>query len=510
MRTQTFWRRPQAAVAALALAATLGGVGFASAQHLEHVHVLTLKLADVNEAPDHSGFAPVIKKVLPAVVNISSSKISKVPTEFEQMPNDPFFRQFFGDQFGQDFGGQDFGQGQEGQGRNFNRPRQAPEQRREEGLGSGVIMTPDGYILTNNHVVDGASEVKVVLGDRREFKAKVTGTDPKSDVAVIKIDADNLTPITVADSSKVQVGDYALAIGDPFGVGKTVTMGIVSATGRSNLGIEAYEDFIQTDAAVNPGNSGGALVNDRGELIGINTAIISHGSEGNQGIGFAIPSDMARNVMEQIVEHGHVTRAYMGILPQDITPALAKSFGEKEAHGALVADVTANSPAQRAGLERGDIITDVNGKPVADANGLRMTISMMQPDSTANVKVLRNGAEKELPVKLGTMPTEEAANAPEHNNGDSHSSLSGVSVQNLDPETAKEVGVSPDTKGLIVTNVDPSSAAAEAGLQRGDVIQEVNRHAVKNTSEFEQAMRGSKDNPLFLVDRHGTTMYLSA
>jgi serine protease Do len=513
MRTQNFWRRPQAVLASLVLASALGVVGVASAQHLEHLNGLALKLADANEAPDHSGFAPVVKKVLPAVVNISSSKISKVPTQFEEGPDDQLFRQFFGNQFGQDFGGQDFGQGQgQGQGRNFNGPRRAPEQQqqREEGLGSGVIMTPDGYIVTNNHVVDGATEVKVVLGDNREFKAKVIGTDPKSDIAVIKIDANNLTPITVADSSKVQVGDYALAIGDPFGVGKTVTMGIVSATGRSNLGIEAYEDFIQTDAAVNPGNSGGALVNDRGELIGINTAIISHGSEGNQGIGFAIPSDMARNVMEQIVDHGKVTRAFMGIVPQDVTPALAQSFGEKDAHGALVADVSANSPAQRAGIERGDIIVDVNGKPVADANALRMTISMMPPDSTANIKVLRNGSEKEVAVKLGTMPTEEAANNSDHNNGDSGSSLSGVSVENLDPETAKEVGVSADTKGVVVTKVDPSSAAAEAGLQRGDIIQEVNRHAVKNTSEFEQAMRSNKDNPLFLVDRHGATMYLSA
>ena len=513
MRTQNFWRRPQAAVAALALAAALGGVGFASAQHLEHVHSLSLKLADANEPPDHAGFAPVVKKVLPAVVNISSSKISKVPTEFQQFPDDPFFRQFFGNGFGQEFDGpgdQGFGPGQgQGQGRNFNRQRQAPE-RREEGLGSGVIMTPDGYILTNNHVVDGATEVKVVLGDKREFKAKVIGTDPKSDIAVIKIDADNLTPITVGDSSKVQVGDYALAIGDPFGVGKTVTMGIVSATGRSNLGIEAYEDFIQTDAAVNPGNSGGALINDRGELVGINTAIISHGAEGNQGIGFAIPSDMARNVMEQIVEHGHVTRAFMGILPQDLTPDLAKSFGENQSHGALVADVTANSPAQKAGIERGDIIVDVNGKPVADANALRMTISMMQPDSTANIKVLRNGSKKEVAVKLGTMPTEEAANEPEHNSGESSAALSGISVQNLDPETAKEVGVSPETKGVVVTKVDPSSAAAEAGLQRGDVIQEVNRHAVNNTSEFERALSSNKDKPLFLVDRHGTTLYLAA
>ena len=208
------------------------------------------------------------------------------------------------------------------------------------------ILTPDGYIVTNNHVVDGASSVTVTLSDKREFKAKVVGTDAKSDIAVIKIDASSLPCITVADSSKVQVGDYALAVGDPFGVGQTVTMGIVSATGRSHLGIEDYENFIQTDAPINPGNSGGALVNDRGELIGINTAIIAHGSEGNQGIGFAIPANMARNVMEQIVDHGKVTRAYLGILPQDVTPDLAKQFGEKEARGALVADVTAGSPAR--------------------------------------------------------------------------------------------------------------------------------------------------------------------
>ena len=211
-------------------------------------------------------------------------------------------------------------------------------------------MTPDGYILTNNHVVDGATDVRVTLADKREFKAKVIGTDPKTDIAVLKIDATNLPCITVGDSSKVQVGDYALAVGDPFGVGQTVTMGIVSATGRTNLGIEDYEDFIQTDAPINPGNSGGALVNDRGELIGINTAIISHGSEGNQGIGFAIPANMARNVMDQIVKNGKVTRAYLGIVPQDVTPAIAKAFGEKEPAARWSATSAPNSPAQKSGL----------------------------------------------------------------------------------------------------------------------------------------------------------------
>lgn len=493
-----FWKSSKAVLCSVALASTLaGGVGYASVAHLEHVHAaLALKLASPNEGYSQTGFAPVVKKVLPAVVNIASSKVSKVPTEFfGQLPDDPMFRQFFGNDFN----------------RQFRAPRQAPEQR-EQGLGSGVVMTQDGYILTNNHVVDGASSVTVTLADKREFKARVIGTDPKSDIAVLKIDASSLPSITVADSSKVQVGDYALAVGDPFGVGQTVTMGIVSATGRSHLGIEQYEDFIQTDAPINPGNSGGALVNDRGELIGINTAIIAHGSEGNQGIGFAIPANMARNVMEQIVEHGKVTRAYLGIVPQDVTPDLAKQFGEKETRGALVADVSADSPAQKAGLERGDIILEVNGKPVADSNDLRMTISMMPPDSEANLKVFRNGSAKQIEVRLSTLPTEEAAAHSEGNsNGSASSALAGVSVENLDADSARELGLSPNTKGVVVTNVDPSSEAAEAGLRRGDVIQEVNRQPVNNTADFERAVRSSKDKkPLLLVDRNGSTMYLSA
>jgi serine protease Do len=497
MRTQNFWKGSKAALCSLALASFLGGIGFASATHFEHLHgALGLKLANPNEGYSQTGFAPVVKKVLPAVVTISSTKISKIPAEsFPQFPDNPMFRQFFGDDFS----------------RGFNIPRQVPRER-ERGLGSGVVMTPDGYILTNNHVVDGASTVTVTLADKREFKATVVGADPKSDIAVLKINASDLPCITVGDSSKVQVGDYALAVGNPFGVGKTVTMGIVSATGRSHLGIEDYEDFIQTDAPINPGNSGGALVNDRGELIGINTAIIAHGSEGNQGIGFAIPVNMARNVMEQIVEHGKVSRAYLGIIPQDITPDMAKQFGEKEARGALVADVSPNSPAQKSGVERGDIILEVNGKPVTDSNELRMNISLMQPGSQANLKVLRNGSEHDINVTLGTLPTERtAANSDENNNGSAKSALAGVSVQNLDADTASDLGVPANTKGVVVTDVDPSSEAAEAGLRRGDVIQEVNRQPVSNTAEFERAIRNSKESkPLLLVNRNGSTMYLAA
>ena len=494
MKIQDLWKRPQAVILGVALAIGLGGAGFASAQYLENHQALALKMANPDEGPSRTSFAPVVKQVLPAVVNISSSKMTKVPTEFfGEMPNDPLFRQFFGN----------------GSNRGFAIPRQAPEQR-EKGLGSGIIMTPGGYILTNNHVVDGASDVRVTLADRREFKAKVVGADAKSDIAVLKIDATNLPCITVGDSSKVQVGDYALAVGDPFGVGQTVTMGIVSATRRSHLGIEDYEDFIQTDAPINPGNSGGALVNDRGELIGVNTAIIAHGSEGNQGIGFAIPVNMARSVMQQLVEHGKVTRGYLGILPQDVTPAISKAFNDTAASGALVGDVTPNSPAQRSGVERGDIITAVNGKPVADANDLRMMISTMAPGSDARLQVLRSGAHREIAVKLDELPgTETAANQPGSNSGGSHSSLSGVSVENLNASEAHDLGLPANAQGVVVTNVSPSSAAAEAGLRQGDVIQEVNHKPVKNTSDFEQAMRSSNGEPLLLVNRSGSTMFLA-
>jgi len=496
MNTQNFWKRSQAVVLAGALAVGLGVVGYA-ADHAENANPpVVLKLANADEGPSRSGFAPVVKKVLPAVVSVESTKVSKAPTALEggsegAAPDD-LFRQFFGNS---------------GQDEQFRAPRQAPDQR-EQGLGSGVILTPDGYIVTNNHVVDGATNVKVTLADKREFKAKVIGTDPKADIAVIKIDATNLPVVAVGDSSKVQVGDYALAIGNPFGVGQTVTMGIVSATGRSHLGIEEYENFIQTDAPINPGNSGGALVNDRGELIGINTAIIAHGSSGNQGIGFAVPVNMARNSMDQLVKTGKVTRAYLGIVPQDVTPAMAKAFGEKDTNGALVGDVSSNSPAQKSGIEKGDIILDVNGKTVADSNDLRLTISMMQPDAKVNLRISRNGSERTIAVQLGELPATTAS--AKHSSGDKESSsLSGVSVENLDAQSAQELKLPANTQGVVVTNVSPSSEAAEAGLRNGDVIQEVNHKAVKNTSDFEHAVGASKDNTLLLVNRNGNTMYVA-
>jgi serine protease Do len=400
------------------------------------------------------------------------------------------FRQFFG-------GDPDNGGGQS----------RMPRQQKEEGMGSGVIVSANGYILTNNHVVDHATTVTVIMPDKHEFKARVVGADPKTDIAVLKVDASGLEPITIGDSDKVQVGDYVLAVGNPFGVGKTVTMGIVSATGRANLGIEDYEDFIQTDASINPGNSGGALVNDRGELIGINTAILANGSEGNQGIGFAVPVRVARDVMQQIVATGMVTRAYLGVKAQEVTPEIARAFHEPEVTGALIGDVIPGSPAEKAGLEKGDIILGIDGKPVNSSAELRMHVSLMAPGTKVNVKVFRDGAEKTLPLTLAEMPTETARNAqPESQSEDA---LQGITVENVTTQTARQLGLPPTAAGVVVTGVDPGSKAADSGLKRGDVIQEVNHKPVRNTSDFESAMRNAKDDALLLVNRQGSTMYLA-
>ena len=446
----------------------------------------TLKMAASTEGQSSSSFAPVVKKVLPSVVNISSSKVVKAAPQMDARL-DPFFRQFFGEEGG---------------------PLNVPKDRREKSLGSGVLVSPEGYILTNNHVVDGATDVRITLSDKREFEARIVGTDPKVDIAVLKIDAPSLQPITLGDSSKVEVGDTALAIGDPFGVGQTVTRGIISAKGRGNLGIEAYEDFIQTDAPINPGNSGGALINDRGELVAINTAIIGQ-SGGSQGIGFAVPVNLAHNVMDQILKNGKVVRAYLGILPQDMTPEMAKAFGEKEARGVLVGDVSAKSPAQEGGLQRGDILLEVNGKPVSDSNQLRMDISMMQPGSNVKLTVLHNGSEKQMSVKLAEMPTETAKE--ESGRGEeSTKALQGVEVSNLTPHTAERLGLPESTTGVVVSDIDPASKLADSGLRQGDVIQEVNHQSVKNVSEFQSAVKRAGDEPLLLVNRRGQTLFIAA
>ena len=503
MSRSAFGRGRVAAAAVVALGLVLGGLGVAHAQKGANSVTTanppaTFKFTDAKVAPSRTGFAPVVKAVVPTVVSIRSSKVIKTGAvrgqrgqNQGQIPDQ--LRQFFGDQFG-------------GQ---FNIPN-VPDQQRSEGLGSGVIVSPEGYILTNNHVVDGATNVQVMLSDRREYKARVIGKDDKADIAVVKIDAGNLPAITIGNSDAVEVGDFALAVGNPFGVGQTVTLGIVSATHRG-LGneIEQYEDFIQTDAAINPGNSGGALVNDRGELIGINTAIIAHGSEGNQGIGFAVPVNLARNIMDQIMKNGKVTRARLGIYPQNVTPTIARQFGVKDSQGALVGEVEANSPASRAGLKTGDIILEVDGHSVYDANQLRNMISSMQPDSNVNLKVWRDGAQRTLPVTLGELKPEEASNrgGPGRDNG-SDSVLEGVSVENLTPQIASQLKLPASAAGVVVNEVSPASAAASAGLKQGDVIQEVNRKPVRNVAEFEAAVRNSKDGTLLLVNRDGHTVFV--
>jgi serine protease Do len=428
------------------------------------------------------GFAPILKPALPAVVNIASSRVVKMP--LEPFFNDPFFREFFGS------------------------PRHLPPtEQRERGLGSGVIVSPDGYILTNNHVVDHATDIKVVLPDKREFKGKVVGTDPKTDIAVVKIPATGLPTLPLGDSSKIQVGDYALAIGDPFGIGETATLGIVSATGRGNLDIEDYEDFIQTDAAINPGNSGGALINARSELIGINTAILAGGGGGNQGIGFAVPINMARSVMDAILKHGKVVRAYLGVAIQEVTPGIAKAFNAPAEKGALIGDVTPDGPAAKAGLKKGDVIEELNGEPVAGPNELKLKIASLAPGTIARLKIDRNGQEQEVSVTLGELP-EKAARSPLAE-GIAHSAMRGVQVDELTPQVARELGLRPSIKGVVITDVDPAAPAADAGLHPGDVIEEVNRQPVSSVSGYRRVLSEAGKEPVVLsVNRHGNTAFI--
>src|SRR5213594_2806335 len=324
-------------------------------------------------------FAPVVKAVLPAVVNISSTKVIRT----SELPQD--------NPFGDLFPGL----------RMPDRPQ------RQQGEGSGVIISSDGYIVTNNHVVDGATELVVSLADKREMKARLVGTDAKTDIALIKVDAKDLPHVTLGNSSSVEVGDIALAMGNPFGLGQTVTMGIVSATGRGGLGIEDYEDFIQTDASINPGNSGGALVNTRGELIGINTAILSR-SGGNQGVGFAVPVDLVRHVMTQLKENGTVTRARLGVYFQELTPKLASALGVKASNGAVVTEIVPDGPASKSGLQKDDVIVALNGKSI-DGRSLRNAVGSMTPGSTIDLKVLREGTEQKYSITLDTMPTDTQA-----------------------------------------------------------------------------------------------------
>jgi serine protease Do len=489
MKFQTFWKESR--IFAFCLVSASVGAIIGSGLWAEHspalAPVAAASTAAVTPGSIETSFAPVVDRALPAVVNISSSKATKVSAE--EMPQmDPFFRQFFGEEFG--------GRGSGGRGQDHG--SMTPRKQYEHSLGSGVVVRSDGYILTNNHVIDGANEITVTFGDKREMKAKLVGTDPKTDVAVLKVDATNLPTIAMADSSSARVGDIVLAMGSPFGLKQTVTMGIVSARGRTGLGIEDYEDFIQTDASINPGNSGGALLNTRGELIGINTAILANNG-GNQGVGFAIPANLARSVMTQVMEHGKVVRGYLGLLPQDITPAMAQALHSKQAEGVLIGDVTAGAPAAAAGLQRGDVILDLNGKKLDDSNQLRMRVSMTPPGTTVQLRVLHDGSEKTVAVKLAEMPANLGGSVEKSEEGGAAASaLDGVSV-----EAAKG-------RGVTVTSVDQGSPAAEAGLHEGDTILEVNRASVSSVADFDKAMRNvSSGATLLLVKRGDNTFYIA-
>ena len=442
-----------------------------------------------------NGFASVVRPALPAVVNISTTKVIKVQQNMPGFFNDPFFQQFFGNQFG-------------GRGR--------PQTERETSLGSGVIVNSDGYILTNNHVVAHGGNIKVVWNNKN-YTGKVVGTDPLTDIAVVKIDATGLPTIALGDSSKLQVGDVVFAIGDPFGIGETATMGIVSATGRSiglesqEQGKQAYEDFIQTDAAINPGNSGGAMIDLHGDLVGINTAILSSGSSmngegGNEGIGFAIPINMARNIMQQIIEHGKVQRGYMGVYIGELSPEMAKEFNYNGGGaGALVDNVTAGSPAAKAGIKRGDIILGLNGESINGSGDLTARIASTAPGTPVQLKIFRDGKTFELPVTLGELPEQGATSTSALGEGDSgensSKALEGVQVENLTPQIAQQLNLSASARGVVVDSVDQSSAAAEAGLQKGDVIIEVNHKTVNNMAEFRAAMAGTGNQPVLLLVR---------
>ncbi len=480
---QTIQLRRWTMTVALVLAIVLGAVGGSALASKNGVRVPILMAANAaggsGRISFEAGFAPIVMKDLPAVVNVSSSKLVKTNPNSSPFFSDPFFRQFFGNQFS------------------------VPREQREHSLGSGVIVNPDGYILTNNHVIEGATDVKVTLADKREFKGKVIGSDAKTDIAVLKIDAHNLPVLTFGDSSKMEPGNFVVAIGNPFGLNGTVTMGIVSATGRGGLGIEDYEDFIQTDAAINPGNSGGALIDEQGDLIGISTAILSGGGGGNEGVGFAIPINMARQVMDQILKNGKVVRAWLGVVIQPVTPDVAKAFGLTEAKGALVGDVTANTPASRAGIEKGDVILQLNGQPIDSSRDLQLKIAPMTPGTTVRLQVFRNGASREISVTLGEMPSQAAQSGGQ--SGESQNALEGVSVEDLTSDIARQLGLPVGTKGVVVDNVAQGSPADDAGLQRGDVIEQVNRKPVQTAAQFQAALRQAGNQPILLLVNHGGT-----
>jgi serine protease Do len=428
-------------------------------------------------------FADLADAVKHSVVNISTTQVAKgSPLQPFFGPNAPF-GEFFGDDFFKHFFG--------------NMPKGGMK---THALGSGFVINEDGLILTNNHVIEKATEIKVKLDSGKEYDAKVIGRDPKTDLALIGVKADvNFPkPVYMGDSDAIRVGDWVMAVGNPFGLGQTVTTGIISAKGRI-IGAGPYDDFLQTDAAINPGNSGGPLFDMKGEVIGINTAIIAQG----QNIGFTIPISLAKELLPQL-KAGKIVRGWLGVMIQDITPELAKSFGLRETRGVLISDVTKDSPAEKAGLKRGDIVTQFNGKEVENAHTLSRLVAATQPSSKAKVDIIRDGKEKSIEVTIGTMPQEIEGQLPEK------ATAWGLSVQDITPELAQQLGLSPDEQGVVISGVDPGSPAAEAGLKPGDVVKEVNRQPIQNTRNYNAVLEKIKqgENVLLLIKRGSGTLYL--
>jgi serine protease Do len=429
-----------------------------------------------------ANFSELAENIRPGVVNIQViKKIKNIDFGFRHFSGAPFGEKNpFGDFFGP------FSE---------ENPPRGFEQR---GVGSGFVMNRDGYILTNNHVVEDADQIKVKLTSGKEYDGKIVGRDPKTDLALIKIEASSdLQPLSLGNSDDLKVGSWVVAVGSPFGLEQTITAGIVSAKGRV-IGSGPYDNFIQTDASINPGNSGGPLINMKGEVVGINTAIIASG----QGIGFAIPINMAKEIAPQLQEKGHVTRGWLGVSIQEVTPALVKSFDLKEKKGALVAHVVSGSPAEKAGIEQGDVIVEFDGKEVTDSKDLPRIVASTPIGKAVTIKLLRNGKALDRQMKVGEMEEKvEVAKAP------SHKSL-GITVQNLTPEITKGLGLKKDT-GVVVTRVEPGSPAADAGIQTGDLVQEVNRKPVKNVEDYVQKVEKAKgqDNILLLIQRGQNNLF---
>ncbi|RMH09450.1 MAG: DegQ family serine endoprotease [Nitrospirae bacterium] len=473
--------------------ATIGGITGGPASALAVASPTTKATAsEIGPHPTTQGFAEIVKAVRPAIVNITVTKIRTHSPELERSPNFPPF------EFGPNWSDRD----------PFDMPPRGPLPPRSTGMGSGVLVSSEGYVVTNHHVVDGAAEVTVTLLDKRVFTGQVIGTDPQTDLAVVKIEGSNLPAIPWGDSDTLEVGDYVLAIGNPFGLHATVTQGIVSALGRGGMGITEYEDFIQTDAAINPGNSGGALVNMRGELVGINTAILSR-TGGYQGIGFAIPASLGKPVYDSLVATGRVVRGYLGVSIQAVTPDLARAFHVDRPAGALVTEVKPSSPAAEAGLSPGDIITRYDGRSITDPRDLQRAVTQTPVGTSVVLTVVRDGQSRELTAVIGEHPsTQRLAQAQD---ADEHARLAGVHVEPLTPRRARYYGIEKGTEGVVVTAVKPGSPADQAGLAPGDVIREVNRIPIHSLEDYRRALSTPPPNHaiLLLIQRRGTALFLS-